>query len=83
MYDIIPSFQIQSTVNREDYIRSELDQVWKTSSLDPVARCREIFIRVAVEIITRKWRDTALANEIQRLNKASAAKVSFCMRVGS
>lgn len=60
---------------REDFLRTELDAMWLRNNNDAMARCRDIFIHISVDIISKKWRETALANEILRVNKVATSKV--------
>ena len=53
-------------VQHEGYLDNELDQLWLSGSLESILRCRDIFIRAAVGIVSRRWVTNAVANEIHR-----------------
>ena len=51
-------------MQQKDQLRYELEELWESDLLESMSKCRTIFYKVVVDMITRKWSTTALANEI-------------------
>lgn len=51
----------------EGHLHNELNQIWLSGSFEPMLKCREIFIRAAVAIVSRRWVTNAVANELHRV----------------
>ena len=58
------------SVHQEDRIRDELSNLWKSSSFDSMTKCRNMFIRLAVDLTATKWTCNALANGLQAASKS-------------
>ncbi|XP_046464289.1 uncharacterized protein LOC124210044 [Daphnia pulex] len=57
----------QNLKQHEGHLHNELNQIWLSGSFEPMLKCREIFIRAAVAIVSRRWVTNAVANELHRV----------------
>ncbi|XP_057365866.2 uncharacterized protein LOC130686732 isoform X3 [Daphnia carinata] len=69
----------QNLMQHEEHLHNELDELWFAGSFDTMLKCREIFIRAAVAIVSRKWVANAVGNELHRVRtqKSKAKKRSI------
>uniref|UniRef100_A0A0P6CYP8 Testis-specific chromodomain protein Y 2 n=1 Tax=Daphnia magna TaxID=35525 RepID=A0A0P6CYP8_9CRUS len=57
----------QNLMQHEEHLHNELDELWLAGSFDTMLKCREIFIRAAVAIVSRRWVANAVGNELHRV----------------
>ena len=48
----------------------ELDDLWKSCKLPVLMRCRELYIKSAINVVTHKWVASGIANELNRFRSA-------------
>ncbi|KAI9560155.1 hypothetical protein GHT06_014166 [Daphnia sinensis] len=65
----------QNLMQHEEHLHNELDELWLAGSFDTMLKCREIFIRAAVAIVSRRWVANAVGNELHRV-RAQKSKQS-------